>query len=120
MKRFFTVTGVLLAMVILFAGCAAKEPPAAAAEQSVTGELKYLSVPLEGGDVTLTVQTQHGPQTILLASNTTYELDGKACAIDDIGKALVAGNTTYNCTVIVAPCEPGIVAQYLSVMTIVK
>lgn len=120
MRGLVGVMGVLLVIVILSAGCAAKEPLVVAAAQNVTGELKYLSVPLEGGDVTMTVQTAQGPQIIQLAANTTYELEGKACTIDDIGKALEAGNTTYNCTVIVAPCEPGIVAQYLSVMTVAK
>lgn len=120
MKRLFVVTGVLLAMVILCAGCAAKEPSVVAAAQNVTGELKYLSVPLEGGNVTLTVETPQGVQTIPVADNTTFTIDGKACTIEDIGKALVTGNTTYNCTIVIEPCEPGIVAKYLSVTTIVK
>lgn len=119
MKKFFAVTGVLLAMVILYAGCALAAQPAAE-PKDVTGELRYLSVPLEGGDVTLTVQTPQGPQAIQLASNATYELDGKACTVDDIGKALVAGDTTYNCTVVIKDCEPGIQAQYISVFTNVK
>jgi hypothetical protein len=119
MKRSFVIVGVLMSMVILSVGCTPKAQPAAA-PQNVTGELKYLSVPLEGGNATLTVQTPQGPQTVQLAANTTYSLQGKACSIDDIGQALTAGDTTYNCTVILDPCEPGIVAQYMSVMTIVK
>lgn len=119
MKRFLAIAGVLMAIVILSAGCAAKAQPAVA-PKDITGELKYLSVPLEGGDVTLTVQTPQGPQNIQLAANATYQLEGKACSVEDIGNALVAGNTTYNCTVVLNPCEPGIVAQYLSVFTITK
>lgn len=120
MKRLFLVTGVLVAMMALSAGCAAKAQPAAV-PQNITGELRYLSIPLEGGDATLTVQTPQGPQTIQLASNTTYSLDGQVCKLDEIGKVLAEGGTTYNCSVVIDPCEPeGFVARFLSVFTVVK
>ena len=117
MRRLFVVIGVLAV-----AGCAAKAQPAAVL-QNVTGELRYLSVPLEdgNGNVTVTIETPQGPQTIQLASNTTYSLDGQVCKLDEIGKVLLEGGTTYNCSVVIAPCEPeGFVARYLSVFTVVK
>ena len=124
MKRLFVVTGVLLAMVILYAGCALAAHPTASA-QTITGGLEYLTVPLEYGNAnvtaTVTVQTPQGLQTIQLASNTTYSLDGQVCKLDEIGKVLAEGGTTYNCSVVIAPCEPeGFVARYLSVFTVVK
>ena len=109
----------LLAISILSIGCAARVQPAAP-PQEVTGVLEHLNVPLENGNVVVTVQTPQGPQNIQLAANATYELEGKACTVDDIGKALTGGDTTYNCTVVIDDCEPGIVAKYLSVTTIVK
>lgn len=131
MRRLFVVIGVLAVMVVLYAGCA--KGTTAASARTITGELEYLTVPLEWYETvpleygnanvtaTVTVKTPQGPQTIQLASNTTYTLEGKACAIDDIGKALVEGDTTYNCTIVIDPCEPeGFVARYLSVTKTVK
>ncbi len=120
-KVAFSVSVVLMAIMILAAGCAAKAPPATASTTNVTGELTYLSVPLEGGNVTLTINTPQGVQTIAVADNTTYTLNGKACTLDELGKVLEQGNTTYNCTAVVDNCAPeGFVAKFLSVFTIEK
>ncbi len=120
-KSAFLAVGVLLAVAGLSIGCAGKaQPEAAVSPQKVVGVLQHLNAPPENGNVVVTVQTPQGPQNIQLAANATYELEGKACTVEDIGNALVAGNTTYNCTVVLNPCEPGIVAQYLSVFTITQ
>ena len=132
MKRLVLILAwILLANMALSVGCAKGAPTAIV--QTITGELEYLTVPLAWGETvpleygnanetaTVTVQTPQGPQTIQLASNTTYSIDGQACKLEDIGKVLVEGDTTYNCTIVVAPCEPeGYVARILSVFTITK
>ena len=118
-KITFLTMGVFMALVVL-SGCANKTPSVAAATRNITGELTYLSVPLEGGPAYLTVNTTQGVQTIPLTDNTTYKLDGKACSLDDIGKALANGDTTYECMA-VASCEAdGWVGQYVAVSRIIK
>lgn len=114
MKRLvFVVTVGLLAMAILSVGCATEEPSAATSAQNVTGELKYLSVPLEGGDVTLTVQTLQGlRQTVLITSNTTFTLDGKECLFEDVGKLVETANGSYACAIVFNDeCAPGVAAS---------
>ena len=116
------ITVILLAMAVMVmsGGCAAKTKPVAVAPQNVTGDLKSVSVSTAGGEKTLTVQTPQGVQSVRVAENTTYSINGKACGIDEIGQALAEGNTTYNCTVILDPCEPGIVSKYVSVFTVTQ
>lgn len=117
MKRLvFVVTGVLLAMVITSVGCATKALSAPAAEvptQNITGELKYLSVPLEDGNVALTIETPQGlKQTVLITSNTTFILDGKSCLLEDVGKVVGAANESYVCTIVFNDeCAPGVAAS---------
>lgn len=101
MKRLvFVVTGVLLATVILFAGCAKKEPVPAAPTQNVTGILKDVNTPAEPGKDVVVVQTPQGQQTLTITADTRITLDGDACPLEDIGKLVEAGNVTYNCTAI--------------------
>lgn len=110
MKRIvFVVTVGLLAMVILFVGCATKTSQHQHQKmptQNVTGELKYLSVPLEGGNATVTVETPQGRQTFQLTANTTYSINGQPCKLEDIGRALADGNTTYTCALVYEECAP--------------
>lgn len=107
---------VLLAAAILSTACAGLTSSPAAAE-SISGEIRGMSVPLDSKPI-LTIKTAQGQQTVQLAANTTYTLDGEACAIEDLGQILESGNTTYNCTVVIDPCEPGIIAQYMALYTI--
>ncbi len=122
MKRLvFVAAGVLLGMVSLSVGCATKttqEAPTTQNITNITGVLQYLSVPLEygKGNANITVETPQGPQTIQVATNTTYSLDGQACSFDEIGKALVSGNTTYTCMAVIDSCAGS--TLYLSVSSI--
>ena len=132
MKRLVLILAwILLAMMALSAGCAKGTPTAIA--QTITGEFEYLTVPLAWGETvpleygtanetaTVTVKTPQGEQKVNLTSNTTYSIDGQACKLEDIGKLYVEGDTTYNCTAVVAPCEPeGYKAIILSLFTIKK
>ncbi|MDO8716057.1 MAG: hypothetical protein Q7J73_04545 [Dehalococcoidales bacterium] len=134
-KHVLILAWIMLAMVAPSAGCAKGTTTAIA--QTITGGFEYLTVPLAWGETvpleygnanetanetaTVTVQTKQGPQTVLLTSNTTYSIDGQACKLEDLGKIYVEGDTTYNCSIVVAPCEPeGYKAIILSLFTITK
>ncbi len=108
-RHLLILAWILLVMVAMSAGCAKRTPSASA--QSITGELMYLSVPLDYEKVeqfdtnvtikmgtSVTIQTTKGPQTIQLTDNTTYSLDGVECGIQDLGNLRLDGNVTYACT----------------------
>ena len=69
-------------------------------EKSVTGILKDINTPAEPGRDVVTVETPQGPRTFPVTPDTIITLKGQACALEDAGKALVAGNVTYVCTII--------------------
>ena len=100
-KLIFVVTGVLLVMVVLSAGCATKPAPVAPkAPETVTGILKDINTPDDPGKDVVVVQTPEGERTFPLTASTTYSLEGKTCLLPDVGKALDEGNVTYECTLV--------------------
>ncbi len=109
MKRLiFTVAVVLLASMILSAGCAPKKTPAPAAPttQNVTGILKDINTPDEPGKDVVVVQTPQGEKIIPITANTTYSIEGKTCFLAEVGKAVDEGNVTYECTVVLTGLGP--------------
>ncbi len=117
MKKAALLPAVLLLAITVLSSACAGQKTGTTATQRIDGVVTGLTVPLNSPG-SLTMQTAQGPQTVQLADNTTYSLDGKACSIDDLGKLITSGNTTYNCTVVVEACQPGITAQYMSLYTV--
>lgn len=118
-KPLLLVACLFIIMIVLAAACAPQKTGQTAA-QTITGEIVGISVPLSNAPTELTVKTPQGQQTIQLAANTSLSLDGQACPIEDLGQTLQSGKTTYNCTVVIDPCQPGIVAQYISLYTVTR
>ena len=97
-KLIFVVTGVLLAVVVLSAGCTTK--PAPKEPTQTAGILKDVNTPAEAGKDAVTVQTTVGPQTFPVTPSTQIFLEGQLCGLDDLNKVLADGNTTYTCTLL--------------------
>ncbi len=98
MKGFlFAVTLVSLAVMMPAMSCGNKATPAAPS-QNITGVLSNVNTPGQPGPDVVTIQTPQGPQTFSISSNATFTLDNQACSLDDIGKVVETGNTTYQCT----------------------
>lgn len=99
MKRFvFVLAGILLAMMILSAGCSKPTPAPSAPEiKTNTGNLTDINTPAEPGPDTITVQTPQGATTLPIATDATFSLNGQACTLDQLAGLELAG-TSYNCT----------------------
>src|SRR3972149_11671748 len=105
MKRLvFALTGVLLAMVILSAGCTTKAPsPATPPEQptqNVTGTVVGVNPPSIPGQDVVVVQTPQGSiVAIPIGPNTHYFLEGKECTLEEVLAIQAASNVSYSCKV---------------------
>ena len=72
----------------------------------LTGTLRQLNTPDEPGKDVVVVQTPQGDRIIPLTAQTTYNIEGRTCLLADADKAIMEGNTTYQCTVVVEGLGP--------------
>lgn len=102
MKKIFKT--IILLVITFSAGCNVQTdqpttvPKLPTANQNVTGLLTGVNAE-PGGNSTIQIQTANGTQIFTIAANTTFNLSGQACSIDDLA-AIQAGNMSLNCTVL--------------------
>lgn len=103
-KLYLILLAFILTVMPAAAGCNVQTdqpttvPKLPTPNQNVTGLLTGVQA-LPGGNSTVTIQTLDGPKTFPIAANTSLNLSGQACSINDLA-AIQAGNTSLNCTVL--------------------
>lgn len=116
MKRSAFVYGIFLIAGIFAASCAPESTPS----QNVTTGVLGTVTSQPGGQGSVTVVTPQGNTTLPVTSNTTLELNGQVCTIDQLD-ALEAANVSYNCTSVYYMDENGqIVTVGVNVTKITK
>jgi outer membrane protein assembly factor BamB len=107
-KKFIWGLGViLLAFMIVAAGCAAPAPTPPATTPAATAPAVKTPVTSEQGTLgevnpqtsTVVVETPQGPETFKVTPNTFLTLEGKTCSLDQLD-ALQASGADYDCNVV--------------------
>ena len=105
MKRVVVfLSGALVLVLAVLAGCTSKPAAPAPATQNVTqnvsGTVVSINTPSQPGQDQIVVQTPQGQQTFFITPGTNLSYNNTACPIEDAGKLITQNGTTYNCTIV--------------------